>query len=67
MQNANDHGFQVIARNGGFRIKDTDRGNNWGTMSTLFATAELADDYAWACHTFKTGRSMAVKDCPTGF
>ena len=58
MRHAETHGFRIVARKGGFRIVDTIQSNNWGTMHTLFATAELADDYAWACHTFKIGKSM---------
>jgi hypothetical protein len=67
MRHAETHGFRIVTRKGGFRITDTDQSNNWGTMRTLFASAELADDYAWACHTFKIGKSMTVKECPTGF
>jgi len=67
MAYTNHHGFEIVARFDGFRIKDTDTFNNWGTKPTLFATRELADDYAWACYTFKVGRSMTVRECPTGF
>lgn len=49
----------------GYRIKDTDTFNNWGTRTcdddgVIFKTREAAEDYAMRCHRFKTGRSMTV-------
>jgi len=61
------HSFKIVPTDNGFQITDTDTFNNWGTMKTIFATEILADDYAWACHMFKIGRAMSVRDCPTGF
>lgn len=60
-------GFSIVPIPGGFRLSDGPGSNNWGTIARTFRTADLAADYAWACHDFKTGRTMSVRQTPTGF
>lgn len=60
-------GFSIVPVIGGFRLSDGPCCNNWGVIARLFLDEDLAADYAWACHDFKVGRTMTVRQTPTGF
>jgi hypothetical protein len=61
-------GFAIVPVPGGYRLSDLGRDGAWGAVGKrLFRTEEHARDYAYACDNFKCGRSMSIRDTPTGF
>ena len=60
-------GFEIMAVDGGYRLIDRCPINNWGLMEPVFATAAHAAERAHAYDDFKCGRTMRVRETPTGF
>jgi len=61
-------GFAIVPVPGGYRLSDLDTWNTWRSVNArLFRTEDHARDYAYACDNFKCGRSMTIRDTPTGF
>lgn len=55
-------GFEIFPLvGGGFKLRDTDKVNDWGELHHVFSSEQAAADFAWAVKGFKEGRTSRLE------